>query len=155
MKDSNKVSPSIIPCSSLGDYMFVRDLRNQTRHFMTNDQRPISRLQQFRFMLNPPPGIHLFIALAERKRAGYLLLRERNATSCYITEAVVDRWRGKGMATHMIEFAKTRKPVLIADILDTNRASIGLHEACGFQFVGSQNGILTYRYANRDTKDTT
>lgn len=134
----------IRPATSLADYAFLRRLRNRVRHQMTNDTAKVGYLRQFRFYLSRRDDLHVYVAFVRQYRAGYLILRTMDG-HCFITEAVDEPFRRKGVAARMIEFAQTRCNGLTADILLTNTASIRLHETMGFQLVRSDHRMATYR----------
>ena len=112
---------------------------------MTNNTAAVGYLQQFRFYLNQPPNVAVYIGWMNAKRAGYLLLRQE-ATGSFITEAVDERFRRAGVASRLIHFAQNCCADLSAEILLTNTASIKLHQSAGFQFLGDDGRIATYRY---------
>jgi len=128
--------------------MFLRRLRNQVRHQMTNSTASVGYLRQFRFYLSKPPNLRVYIAWMDSTRAGYLLLREES-TSCFITEAVDERFRGRGVAKRLIQFAQKCCADLTAEILLTNTASIKLHRSAGFEFSGDDGRIAVYRFSPR------
>lgn len=132
--------------ASIADFLFLRRLRNQVRGQMTNSTAPVGYLRQFRFYLNQPPNVEVYIAWMRAKRAGYLLLRQES-TSCFITEAVDERFRGAGVAARLVRFAQEHCADLTAEILLANTASIKLHQAAGFQFSGDDGRVAVYRFA--------
>ena len=112
---------------------------------MTNSTLPIGYLRQLRFYLGKPPNIKAYIGWMGAERAAYLLMRQESVT-CFITEAVEERFRRAGVATRLVQFAQERCPDLTAEILLTNGASIKLHEAAGFRPCGGDGRIAVYRY---------
>lgn len=112
---------------------------------MTNDTGSIGYLQQLRFFLNTPRNIRIFIARVGGRRAGYLLLRD-SADGTLITEAVDAAFRGRGVATALVRYAQTQCPLINAEILAGNNASIRLHESTGFQRSSERDGIVCYRH---------
>lgn len=112
---------------------------------MTNSTAPVGYLRQLRFYLGKPPNIKAYIGWISAKRAGYLLLRQES-TSCFITEAVDERFRKAGVATGLVRFAQECCADLTAEILLTNSASIKLHQSAGFQFSGDDGRIAIYRF---------
>jgi GNAT superfamily N-acetyltransferase len=145
MTSSDSYKIDIRVATSISDYLFLRRLRNQVRDQMTNSTAPVGYLQQFRFYLNKPPNVKVYVAWMGARRAGYLLLRQES-TSCFITEAVDERFRKAGAATGLVRFAQGCCADLTAEILLTNTASIKLHESAGFQFCGDDGRIALYRY---------
>jgi len=131
--------------TSISDYLFLRQLRNQVRYQMTNSTAPVGYWRQFRFYLSKPPNVKVYIGWMSAKRAGYLLLRQESA-SCFITEAVDERFRRAGVAARLVHFAQECYADLTAEILLTNTASIELHQSAGFQFSGDDGRIATYRF---------
>lgn len=115
---------------------------------MTNSTEPVGYFRQFRFYLNKPPNVNVYIAWLDAKRAGYLLLRQES-TSCFITEAVDERFRNAGVAARLVRFAQERYADLTAEILLTNSASIKLHQSAGFEFSGDDGRIAVYRFSSR------
>lgn len=112
---------------------------------MTNSTAPVGYLQQFRFYLSKPPNVTVYLAWMRARRAGYLLLRDES-TSCFITEAVDERFRRAGVATALIRFAQACRADLTAEILLANSASIKLHQAAGFQLCGGDGRVAVYRF---------
>ena len=113
---------------------------------MTNDTTALTYWQQLRFYFRKPSNIAVYIAEVGKSRAGYMLLRHENATTL-ITEAVEMRYRGRGVAKHMIRHAQNVCRNLTAEILVTNTASIKLHEATGFWLQSEDVRTRIYRYA--------
>lgn len=138
-------SLKISKATSLTDFLFLRQLRNDVRQKLTNLTKHLSVWDQVKFYLNRPPNIEIYIASVDGQRFAYLLLCDKG-DSCFVTEAVVENYRKKGLALALINFAKTLRPVLIADILDTNFASRKLHEKAGFIEISQYNNIVRYQY---------
>ena len=133
----------ISKAKSFSDFLFLRKLRNEVRLNMTNINYKITIWAQIKFFLNQPNNLNIYIARIEGIRAGYLLLREDNG-NLFITEAVDQNFRNQGIATEMIKFAKNLKIKLIAEILNSNNASIFLHEKSGFVKISKNHTISTY-----------
>ncbi len=112
---------------------------------MTNSTAPIGYVRQFRFYLNKPPNVKVYIAWMGARRAAYLLLR-RESTGCLITEAVDERFRKAGVATRLVRFAQECGADLTAEILLTNTASIKLHQSLGFDLSGHDGRVAVYRF---------
>jgi GNAT superfamily N-acetyltransferase len=148
MTSSDSYDFHIRVATSISDYLFLRRLRNQVRDQMTNSTAPVGYLRQFRFYRNKPPNVKVYIAWMSAKRAGYLLLRQES-TSCFITEAVDERFRKAGVAKRLVHFAQECCTDLTAEILLTNSASIKLHQSVGFQFSGDDGRIAIYRFRQR------
>lgn len=145
MNSSKILGIEIRPARSLADFLFLRALRNRVRLKMTNHTSAIGYLQQLRFFLHRPENILVFIANANGKRAGYLLLR-RHAERTFITEAVEGKYRGRGIATAMVRHAQILCTDLTAEILAENAASIRLHQATGFKRENEKKGIAVFRF---------
>ena len=145
MTSSDSCDFRIRAATSIADFLFLRRLRNQVRDQMTNSTAPIGYFRQFRFYLNKPPNVNVYIAWKSAKRAGYLLLRQES-TSCFITEAVDERFRKAGVAARLVRFAQERCADLTAEILLTNSASIKLHQSAGFEFSGDDGRTAIYRF---------
>ncbi len=150
MTSSDSYDFRIRAATSIADFLFLRRLRNQVRDQMTNSSAPVGYIRQFRFYLNKPPNVNVYIAWISAKRAGYLLLRQES-TGCFMTEAVDERFRRTGVAKRLIHFAQECCADLTAEILLTNTASIKLHQSAGFQFSGDDGRVTIYRF-NRPTK---
>ena len=145
MTSSDSYKFDIRLATSISDFLFLRRLRNQVRDQMTNSTAPVGYWRQFRFYLNKPPNVKVYVAWIDAKRAGYLLLRQES-TSCFITEAVDERFRKSGVATGLVRFAQECCADLTAEILLTNTASIKLHQSTGFQCCGDDGRIAIYRF---------
>lgn len=145
MTSSDSYKFDIRAATSISDFLFLRRLRNRVRHQMTNSTAPVGYFRQFRFYLNKPPNVEVYIAWMNAKRAGYLLLRQES-TGCFITEAVDERFRKAGVATGLVRFAQECCADLTAEILLTNAASIKLHESMGFQSSGDDGRIAVYHF---------
>jgi RimJ/RimL family protein N-acetyltransferase len=137
----------IRPASGIIDYFWLRQLRNESSHFLTGNSSNISAFKQFLFFLNTPSFIKIYIVNVNNIRAGYLLIR-KDGDVCFITEVLKANFRGFGLGTSMIDFAKTLTSHLIAEILITNLASIRLHEKNGFNLISSKDNIVKYQYSH-------
>jgi len=139
---------------SFGDYLFLRALRNQVRHLMTNDTSYIGYLGQLKFYVAAKcrfkrmRGSTIFIARFGARPVGYLLIR-RTPDGALLTTAVDGDFRRRGVGRELVHFAQRRYDDLIAEIRDHNVASIALHESLGFQRRAHRNGILIYRFRQR------
>ena len=129
---------------SLADYLWIRKLRNSVTAQMTGNSRHIAVWRQLAFWLYQPSQIEIFLAKSNLQRAGYLVLRQHTAESAYITEVVAPEFQGQGVASAMIDFAKSRYPLLIADIFESNTASIRLHTYNGFHRIGQNGAVVRY-----------
>lgn len=116
------------PAKGLRDFLWLREIRNRNRSFMTGSRDVIGLWQQFRFWRSRP---EVYIAEFGGRRAGYLLLRD-----LFITECVDAPFRRLWIGSQMIEFAKTKRDTLLAVIRDDNEASIQMHLANGFVYTG-------------------
>ncbi len=143
---SQDYSFKILRASSLADFLFLRKLRNDVSQNMTNMTKSLSIWDQVKFYLNRPPNIEIYIASVRGRRSAYLLLCDKG-NSCFITEAVAENYRKKGLALALISFAKTLRPVLTADILAANSASRKLHEKAGFMEISQHNDVIRYQYS--------
>lgn len=132
------MSISIRPAEGITDFLFLRDIRNQNRQFMTGTQEKITLIQQFRFWRSRP---EVYIAEIDGLRVGYLLIK-----GSFITECVSPKFRGFGIGLQLVEYAKSIKKDLIAVIRTDNITSIRLHHKAGFQLVPAfiQDGTYTY-----------
>lgn len=146
-RESKNKDPAIVisPARGLVDYMYIRQLRNAVRFKMTGDTRKIGLSRQLRFFLNTPESIELYVARVEGRRAGYLLLRREGGTTL-ITEAVDVAFRRRGVGSELIRHAKGCRPDITAHVLFDNLASRKLHEEAGFVPVGTEGGLVVYRF---------
>lgn len=131
---------------SLADYMWIRRLRNANSRTMTGYQGGVGLFRQILFWLLPPAGLSVFLAYSQGQRAGYLVLRQHTAESAYITEVVAPEFRGQGVASGLIDLAKSRYPLLIADIFESNIPSIRLHTHNGFYKIGQRDSVIRYAW---------
>lgn len=139
---------------SFGDYLFLRALRNQVRHVMTNDTSYIGHLGQLKFFIatrrrfGRTRPLKIFIARYRSRRVGYLLIR-RTQDGALLTTAVDRDFRRRGIGKKLVDYAQRSCGDLIAEIRDDNTASIALHESMGFRRETRRNGILIYRFRRR------
>ena len=137
---------------SIGDFLFLRRLRNQVCHVMTNDPSKIGILRQIKFYrdmrrnFKRPQPVRIYIARLRSQRVGYLLIRSGDGAP-RITEAVDQRFRRSGIAKSLIRYAQRHHNDLIAEIRDDNYASIALHESAGFEQEFRSGRVLIYRYS--------
>src|SRR6266550_1631928 len=141
---------SIVEARTLGDYLFLRRLRNQVRNLMTNDTRPISLWRQLRFFLlmrcRPnKESLRIFIARYGSQHVGYLLVRS-SGMGMLITEVIDQNFRRQGIGKKLVAFAQSRYREIVAEIREDNHASIALHVAMGFSFERQSGGIAVYRF---------
>lgn len=116
---------------------------------MTNHTAPIGYVQQLLFYVRKPSNIDVYIAYLGSRRAGYLLLRHENGTTL-ITEAVDEPFRGMGVATRMVQYAKHLCADLTAEIRADNAASVQLHRSAGFALEAAQGDVQTFRFVRTD-----
>ena len=112
---------------------------------MTNNTALIGFTQQLRFYFSKPANVEVYIARVKSRRVGYVLLRNEGSTTL-VTEAVVEFCRGAGIGTRMLRYAQHLHADLTAEILEDNVASIKLHLAAGFEFVGAKGRVRTFRF---------
>lgn len=112
---------------------------------MTNHTAPIGYVQQLLFYLRKPSNVDVYIAYLGSRRAGYLLLRRESGTTL-VTEAVDESFRGMGVATRMVQYAKQLCADLTAEIRADNTASIRLHRSAGFTLAETQGDVQTLRF---------
>lgn len=115
---------------------------------MTNHTAPIGYVQQLLFYARKPSTVDVYIAYLGSRRAGYLLLRHESGTTL-VTEAVDEPFRGMGVATRMVQYAKRLCPNLTAEIRTDNAASIRLHRSAGFTLVAAQGEVQTFRFVRQ------
>jgi len=136
---------------SFGDYLFLRTLRNQVRHVMTNDTSYIGYLGQLKFYVaarckfKRMRAFKVFIARCRSRPVGYLLIRTTQ-DGALVTTAIDGRFRRQGIGKKLVNFAQRSYGDLVAEIRDDNAASIALHESMGFQREARRDGILVYRF---------
>jgi ribosomal protein S18 acetylase RimI-like enzyme len=130
---------------TIGDYLFLRQLRNEVRLNMTGSTNLISLIDQIQFYFLKPANTSIYIAFLKNRRVGYLLIRHTNNTY-WITEAVLSKYRHLGIATALINFAKEQYSPLRAEILKSNQASINLHTKCGFALHASYENLVIYSH---------
>ena len=111
---------------------------------MTNQVGRIGFFEQLRFYVFRPDNLDIQIVWLDGHRAGYLLVRNEGGNN-YITEAVRDTFRRKGLASFMLRAAIQNYPNLIAEIRSDNRPSLALHEAHGFKLVKT-GAVMTYHH---------
>jgi ribosomal protein S18 acetylase RimI-like enzyme len=142
---------SIEEASSLADFLFLRILRNDVRHLMTNDTSYIGHLRQLKFYLTAKRSFkqtqspRIYIARLKSRPVGYLLMRSTE-TAVQITEAVDCRFRRRGIGKRLVQFAQRNHHNLVAGIRKDNHGSIALHESMGFAREGENGDVLLYRY---------
>lgn len=141
MINLDKVEIELYLAYGIFDYLYIRKLRNDVRLMMTGSSQKITLFQQLLFFLNKPKSISLYIAMMDKKRIGYLLLRN-TGNHTYITEAIEKPYRGIGIGTKLIQFAKIKHKTLVAEIFVDNKASIDLHKKNGFELF-KENGVTT------------
>jgi L-amino acid N-acyltransferase YncA len=142
---------TIKKASNLADFLFLRKLRNRNRHHMTRLNRKIGIIEQLVFWLKKPKNIEIYIIYSCHVRAGYLLInRDRLKTLNFITEVVDEKFRNKGLGESLIKYAKTKHSKLIADIYESNLASIKIHKKMGFLFIGrAGKNIRRFKYEQK------
>jgi ribosomal protein S18 acetylase RimI-like enzyme len=91
----------------------------------------------------------IFIARYRSRPVGYLLIR-RTQDGALLTMAIDGDFRRRGIGKKLVDYAQRSCVDLIAEIRDDNVASIALHESMGFRQETHTNGILLYRFRQRD-----
>jgi hypothetical protein len=137
---------------SIIDFEYIRRIRNENRFFLTGNVCRIGLLRQLLFFLIRPSTIKIFVAELDSQRCGYLLLRQSENTT-WITEVVEARFRGRGVARHMIRYAIGFCDHLSAEILLSNEDSLRLHLNAGFVRVKEENKRIHLVLSRRDKKN--
>jgi RimJ/RimL family protein N-acetyltransferase len=135
--------------SSIFDYMDVRRIRNENSRWLTGNPNKIGIWQQLKFYWSKPKNIELYVCREFGSVVAYMLLRHE-AETCFITEVVDVLYRGENIASDMILFAQFHYPNITAEILNSNVASIRLHEKMGFKLVSESEHKLTYNWRHND-----
>lgn len=136
------------PVGTLSDILAARRIRNECRTYLTNNTNYIGIPQQIWWYLTyyrraAKKSIYrMFIARNKRNiPVGYGALY-RHGKELLVTECVAEdfRHRGYGQAIlgQLIKIAENEKRVLVAEIRDTNKNSIALHEKYGFKLKGTK-----------------
>lgn len=133
---------------TIGDYHFLRQLRNEVRLNMTGSTNLISLVSQIKFYFLKPANLTIYIAFFKNRRVGYLLIRHTN-NAYWLTEAVLSKHRHLGIATALINFSKERYSPLMAEIKKSNQASINLHIKSGFVLHDSYENIVIYSHKDQ------
>jgi RimJ/RimL family protein N-acetyltransferase len=135
--------------TNLSEFLFLRKLRNSNRHYMTGSNRKIRIIEQILFWLKKPSNIEIYIIYSFNLKAGYLLIN-RVKTLNFITEVVDEKFRNKGLGESLIKHAKTKYSKLIADIYESNIASIKIHKKMGFIYIGrAGKNIRRFKYEQK------
>lgn len=131
------------PLNSINDALVVRDIRNQCRTYLTNYTGYIGILRQIYWYFTyyrraAREGTYRVFLTRNSKNQpvgfGALL---RHDQELLVTECVKEKYRGKGygqaILKKLINIGKREKLVLVAEIRNTNKASIALHEKNKFK----------------------
>jgi ribosomal protein S18 acetylase RimI-like enzyme len=142
LHSSNGKSAFFVPLTNIFQALAVRDIRNETRNFMTNSQNEISFFQQIRWFFKyylPSKEQTIFLILDPESYLpmGYLGLREKGK-ELLITEAFKESSRGKGFGSLCLDFLLTKytpakNKTIVAEILEDNLPSQKLHQKFGFE----------------------
>src|SRR6266511_226159 len=97
MPDALETELSIEEARSLGDYLFLRALRNDVRGLMTNQTAHTSYLQQLKF----------YVARRGVRGDGYLLILQ-TADGAAVSEAIDEKFRQQGIGRKLLAFAQGR-----------------------------------------------
>jgi RimJ/RimL family protein N-acetyltransferase len=133
------------PLSNLEEALVLASIRNECRHLFTHDQQEISPLKQtywFKqvYTQQNPPSYWVWL-LKEINPSGEAILGYFAAKEIeegfYITEGVLEKKRGKGLGTFMLNTMIPKdlfnKKPLYADIFNHNYPSVHLHKKFGFE----------------------
>jgi len=134
----------IVKAGTFLDFLYIRNLRNSVRFLLTGSTRKISLIEQIYFFLNKPQHIDLYIVKLYNKKIGYLLIRKSNNKN-FITEVIEEKYRGLGIGSYLIEFAKNKYQNLEAQIFLNNYSSRRLHEKNNFLLIRKEKGIAHYQ----------
>ncbi|OGM26423.1 hypothetical protein A3D01_05650 [Candidatus Woesebacteria bacterium RIFCSPHIGHO2_02_FULL_39_13] len=144
---------------TLSDALHIRRIRNECRTFLTNNTNYISLLQQVWWFLTyyrsaSKNGIYrMFIARNNENRpVGYGAFH-RVGKELLVTECVSKRYRhqsyGQAILEELIKIAKREGCRLKAEIRDSNKISIALHEKFKFKLYRTKTksgvNLLIYR----------
>lgn len=137
----------IFIAKSLNDYLYVRNLRNKNKNYMTNKGLHIGVMQQIFFWLKKDQKIDLFIFKVGSVRCGYFLIK-KDTDKNYITEIVDKNHRRLGIGKLMISYAQLRYSNLCAEIFNDNLPSIKLHISMNFKKIKTRGSIDIFKWRN-------
>ena len=140
-----KLPTRIVPVKTIGEFLMIREIRNECREFFTGSNQYLDVAAQIAFYRTKPDNINIYAFRENNKFLAYLALRHEWGCT-YITEAVSKEARRLGIASELIGFAKTLHTTLYARILNNNSASVTLHTAQGFELVNHGERDALYRW---------
>ena len=133
--------------TSLVDFLHLRNIRNEARFFLTNNQSHISIYRQLLFYFFKPSNLSFFLATQGGFVVGYLGITHDKSKNCFlVTEVVREDFRGMGIGIQMLDFAKDRYSPLVAEIFKDNNPSINLHLKAGFRVSGETLNLIKMQY---------
>ena len=134
-------SIKIYKAKSIKDYIFLREVRNQNREFLTENINYITRFDQIFFYLFQSRRYKIYIVEKKGQKAGYILLKQ-SKNSYFITEIILKKFRRQDLGTQMVNFAKKKYKNLIAKIALKNKTSISFHKKNGFKVIKRDKKML-------------
>jgi L-amino acid N-acyltransferase YncA len=134
-------SIKIYKAKSIKDYIFLREVRNQNREFLTENINYITTFDQIFFYLFQSRRYRIYIVEKKGQKAGYILLKQ-SKNIYFITEIILKKFRRQNLGTQMVNFAKKKYKNLIAKIALKNKASISFHKKNGFKVIKRDKKML-------------
>ncbi len=128
----------------------VRLIRNSGRQWMTENTNAISSTEQKKWWANRSDDLKMFVywlksSDQQKMHVGYGLLSRRDDSKLYVSLAVMEPMRGKGIGVQIYSdlVERVNEPVY-AVILKNNIASIKAAEKAAFKFQEDGDKTLLY-----------
>lgn len=139
----------------------IAKIRNDTREFMTHDQRELTYADQqdwFHNVYQPENkqgNMYAFAGYLAMKPAAYGLISRREG-SMWLTGAIAPAHQGQGFGRQLFEFMTAytvgllNEPEAKLDVLETNERAIHLYESIGYVATAVNNGVIVMKYEAKD-----
>lgn len=130
----------ISPIKNFMDALEVRKIRNECRHFMTNDTSEINLLQQLIWYFkvykkeNIKGNLKCYLFKDDSNNLGFGLVR-KSLGKYWITGGLMFNQRGKGLGTILFKelIQKVPSNEIWLEVLDTNIAANKIYHTLGFK----------------------
>jgi ribosomal protein S18 acetylase RimI-like enzyme len=115
----------------------ARNIRNGSRHFMTNNTKMITeREQQEWYNSLDHDKLRLFLYIYDNRPVGYGIINKQHTPFALLTGAVMETYRGRGIGKDLfqslIDLTDDDPFVPELDVRSDNTRAIKLYESLGF-----------------------
>jgi ribosomal protein S18 acetylase RimI-like enzyme len=149
----------IKPVENIYDAVYISQVRNSGREYMTHDSRLITQGEQNEWYQktylpeNAAGNMFAFCGFEQGDPVAYGMVKRGDDGNFWLTGVVVPDAQGKGYGKELFQFltdyALSKADKVMLDVLKSNDKAQGLYKKLGYQAVGKPAGEVIVMERNR------